>query len=314
MDTIKLIRQQIRKLRASEKSMFLESIMLHLERAESYYNLGEKDFDYYNDVLYRTNQAYEGALKEAFKVLADKSEEEVIKESPFKIENFFEVNNIFKERILQLFRNYRSEWRNKSTHDYRLFFDKHEAFMALSSVSSFTYLLLDQIIEKVAFEYEKEKIASSPQRPIKFGEEGKLKVSKGLFEILMMNLSEVNIEDLKSKVSLEAELMGFLKATMSSFFPQSLITYEDARLNGSLRPDFIIELQSEKVIVEVKKIIDVVKIDPLISQLLAYFRNSDITQGILFIINTSHGLGKLSIEERLIELNDIIYRVGIITN
>ncbi len=293
--------------------MFLESIMLHLERAENYFNLGEKDSDYYNDVIYRANQAYEGALKEAFKVLAQKSEDDVTKESLYKIENYFEINNIFKERILQLFKNYRSEWRNKSAHDYKLYFDKHEAFMALSSVSSFTYLLLDQIIERLAYEYEKEKIAASPRKILSHIGPSGIKVGRGLFEILTMYLSEVEIKEYESK-TFEAELMGQIKATISSIFPDVLKIHQEVKLNGNLRPDFIIELQKEKVIIEVKKIFNTVKIDPLISQLLAYLRHSNTTQGILFIVNTSHQSKKLNTEERMLEIENVNYRIGIVSN
>jgi hypothetical protein len=43
----------------------------HIEVAERYLTRGrdERDEDAYNDVIYRTNQAFEGMLKEAYRVL-----------------------------------------------------------------------------------------------------------------------------------------------------------------------------------------------------------------------------------------------------
>ncbi len=143
MNIFERIQKQIKKITESESSIFIDSVSLHLERAEHYYKLGENDSYYYNDVIYRTNQAYEGALKEAYKVLAEKSNEDVIKQTPYKIEKYFEENGIFKERVLELFKNYRNEWRNKSTHDYKLFFfENNEAFIAITSISSFVFFTI----------------------------------------------------------------------------------------------------------------------------------------------------------------------------
>jgi hypothetical protein len=90
--------------------------------------------------------------------------------------------------------------------------------------------------------------------------------------------------------------------------------YEDVKLNGNLRPDLIIELQHEKVIIEVKKTVDNIKVDPIISQVITYFKHSDITQGIIFLVNTTRSTSQLIVEERYIELENVQYRIGIITN
>lgn len=140
MDILKEIEEQVDSIKKVDSSTYLDSIFTHLSRAEFYYKQGKNDVNFFNDVIYRSNQAYEGALKESYKVLAGKSDEEVKRKTPNEIENFFENNNIFRERVLQLFKNYRQEWRNKSTHDHKLFFDENEAFIALVNVTSFTHL------------------------------------------------------------------------------------------------------------------------------------------------------------------------------
>src|SRR5262249_12823128 len=59
------------------------------------------------------------------------------------------------ERVLNLFTNYRQNWRNKSTHDHTLFFSEQEAFLAIVSICAFFNILLDQMLEKIAFDREK---------------------------------------------------------------------------------------------------------------------------------------------------------------
>lgn len=313
MNVIELIKKQIEQIAKSESSIFLDSIIIHLERAEYYYSLGENDSYYFNDVIYRTNQAYEGALKEAYKILANKSKSEVVRETPFKIEKYFEDNGIFKERVLELFKNYRNEWRNKSTHDYKLFFDANESFIAINSVSAFTYLLLNQIIEKLAFEYEKDKIKKSKKSTLKLKEEG-LKVARGLFEIMTLTLSEtIDYSDLKTQNPRESELSGFLKANFDWFINGAKIDQE-AKLNGNLRPDFIIEFGGEKIILEIKKYSKTFSGEQLISQLLTYLKNSDITEGIGFSLNPSNDFKPMNISEHLIDLDNKQYKIRIINN
>jgi hypothetical protein len=133
MDILKEIELQINSIKKVDSSNYLDSIFTHIDRAEFYYNQGKTDTNFFNDVIYRSNQAYEGALKESYKVLADKTEDEVFKKTPNDIEKFFETNSVFRERVLQLFKNYRQEWRNKSTACGRRF---SEAFLRPKTTKS----------------------------------------------------------------------------------------------------------------------------------------------------------------------------------
>ena len=85
----------------------------------------------FTDAIYRANQAFEGSLKEAFRVVAAKDPEKV---RPFDIENFLQENSILRGRVLEQMSRYRPEWRNPSTHDYQLDFDEDEALLAIVSV------------------------------------------------------------------------------------------------------------------------------------------------------------------------------------
>lgn len=312
MDTIKLIKKQIEQINKSEESIFLDSVVIHLERAEFYYELGENDSYYFNDVIYRTNQAFEGGLKEAYKVLAEKSQSETTKETPFKIEKYFEENNIFRERVLELFRNYRNEWRNKSTHDYKLFFDRNEAFIAISNVSSFTYLLMNQIIEKIAFEKERKNLIKSKKTTLKL-KEG-MKVARGLFDIMTLTLSDIiDFSELKNDNVSESELMGFLKANINSFLIQAEIE-DDKKLKNNLRPDLLIRYAGDELILEVKRFSKHLHKEPLISQLFTYLKHSGIKNGIALALNTSADFKKMNIEEHIIEHEGEKFTIRIISN
>ena len=73
MDTLKEIKLQINSIKKVDSSNYLDSIFTHVDRAEFYYKQGKIDTNFFNDVIYRSNQAYEGALKESYKVLAGKN-------------------------------------------------------------------------------------------------------------------------------------------------------------------------------------------------------------------------------------------------
>ena len=122
----------------------------HIEVAERHWLRAKKEREdtLFTDVIYRTNHAFEGALKEAYFILNGK---DAAKKTPNEIERFLLENKIFKERVMALFTNYRTEWRNTSTHDYKLFFTEQEAFLAIVSVSAFVHILLDQMAEKISF-------------------------------------------------------------------------------------------------------------------------------------------------------------------
>ena len=61
MDLLKLIRENSEALTGTGFETGLAAVIRHVERAEKYLLVGrdEGDHDFFNDVIYRTNQAYE---------------------------------------------------------------------------------------------------------------------------------------------------------------------------------------------------------------------------------------------------------------
>ena len=99
-------------------------------------------------MIFRCNQAFEGSIKEAYRVLAEK---DPIKVRPYDIEQFLASNKILRKKVLDQFTNYRQEWRNPAAHDYTLDFDEDEALIAIVSVTVFAIVLTDQIDGRMAF-------------------------------------------------------------------------------------------------------------------------------------------------------------------
>lgn len=92
MDVISTIREKTGLFSGTDYYDGLEAVILHLEIAEKHQVRG-KDFgeDYlFTDVVYRTNHAFEGALKEAYSLFAGKVSQQT---TPHQIEKYFEANS-----------------------------------------------------------------------------------------------------------------------------------------------------------------------------------------------------------------------------
>ncbi len=79
----------------------IDAVVAHIERADAHWLRAKKDADdalFYFDVIYRTNQAFEGILKEAYSVLTFK---DASKMNPYEIEEYFINKATFKEHVLK---------------------------------------------------------------------------------------------------------------------------------------------------------------------------------------------------------------------
>ncbi len=241
MNILETIKNQVVSILKSKSLGGLNSVITHIERAEHFLEEGKNKNDehLFTDVIYRTNHAFEGILKEAYKVITGNNSEN---KTPYQIENYFLENDVLNERVLDLFKNYRKEWRNTSTHDYNLFFDHSEAFLAIVSVSAFCHVLLNQIHEKVSFDIEKKVLTGSKNSIPNYS-------SMNLVEKitnLILNFSEsFNFED-----KLEVEIMGALSAYMK-LMDNDLIVVRDAHIEplSHFRPDFVISDKNHNQIV-----------------------------------------------------------------
>src|SRR5882672_6015100 len=216
MNLLDELRRKIETFDTHYRKTGISAAIRHIEVGERYLEKGrtDEDPDFFNDVVYRTNQAFEGMLKEAYAVLADT---EATKLSPYSIEKYLLDGKKLSERVLGLFTTYRTQWRNPATHDHTLLFSEQEALLAIVNVSAFAVVLLDQIIETISFKHQRaeterrQKLVASTVREL--GEQGLAELIVGLLK----SFTEDPI--VKEPVKSEAELIGRLSGFLVGAYP-----------------------------------------------------------------------------------------------
>ncbi|UYZ85358.1 hypothetical protein MTZ49_07370 [Entomomonas sp. E2T0] len=253
MDLIQVIKDKINTLENGDYSKGLNAILTHIEVAFRHLERGQKgDFQCFTDVIYRTNQAFEGSIKELYRVLTHKDPS---KKTLNDIESYFTDSNIFRPRVLEQFTSYRKNWRNPSTHDYHLDFDDREAYLAIITVSAFSYLLISQIEDTlISQKVEKEIKSQSPTKyisPIKNNDfiADTLKLledfcsNKSLWNMFLVGTVHPMIREHHVISALE----GYFKSVTSDIS----LTVEPS-LNNDVCPDAIFAKNDEKIILELK--------------------------------------------------------------
>jgi hypothetical protein len=162
MDLLDIIRNDISALPPGPHVPGLRGVLRQIETGLAHLDRGRTapDSTAFTDTVYRCNQAFEGAIKEAYRVLAGRDPG---REALVRMEEYLEREAVLRPRVMAQFRIYRQEWRNPSTHDHLLEFDEAEAFLALVSISAFAKLLLDRVAER---------LARDAARPLAAAEEG----------------------------------------------------------------------------------------------------------------------------------------------
>jgi hypothetical protein len=224
----------------------LRAVKSHIDAALRHLARGQKDLDetLFTDVIFRCNQAFEGSIKEAYRVLADKDPERT---TPAQIEAFLASGNLLRKKVLDQFTTYRREWRNPSTHDYTLDFDEDEALVAVVSVTVFAIVLSDQIAAKLAFNASLN--GKSPsisdaerQRPL-------LDLVTSKIVSFARDYVERDVQRPTAAHRLEGALAGYLNNALSAL--PSLAVSQWVRL-GQGEADILIEREGEKIVIEFK--------------------------------------------------------------
>ena len=251
MDLIAIIREKLDAIEDGDYTSSLKAVLVHVETAAAHLQRGHDTSDEtaFTDAIYRTNQAFEGSLKEAYRVLAEKKPE---KKTPYQIEEYLTEKNAFRDRVLSQLTNYRTEWRNPSTHDHKLDFDSSEAFLAIVSVCAFANLLLDQITEKLAHVRSKAATDAEHERLLKL-----LKTHKKDFPLFVGHaIAEFMREHTPAHDGprmREAELLGALSGFLESIAPKSSAIPEYQLADrGHQRADIFLERNGDKLLIELK--------------------------------------------------------------
>ena len=290
MDTLKIIKDKVSKLSNGNDYPGLLAVIQHIEIAERHLESAQSNGDdpLFTDVIYRTNHAFEGILKEAYAIL---EEREASTKTPHEIEEYLAKNNVFENRVLELFTNYRREWRNPSTHDYKLEFTAQEAFLAILSVSAFISILLDLLIEKIAYQKE---IVEFQGREDEIRQSLKSIQSLSFDEKMAALISEFSKTIQRAENPIfelsEAEISGMLRAFITEFSPatqiesQPIIAIENLQINA----DFVFKEDDQKLILEIKRFKAGKTNTATIGRMFHYLASANIKIGILFIVPRSN--------------------------
>ncbi len=248
MNLLEIIRHKVDAVGDGDFSTGLRAVLLHISTAAAHLERGQNEPDEtaYTDAVYRCNQAFEGALKEAFRVLADKDPS---RKTLSQIETYLTENQILRDRVLSQLTNYRKEWRNPSTHDYKLDFDSNEALFAIFGVSAFSIVLLNQIIEKLSHD----KVV----RDISTGElvldDANVLESDDLLKLTAAVVSSYLSLTRDHKAQPLESLLGSLSGVIETVLADTEVSV-GAELNGerNIRADLLVKRRGKTVLVEVK--------------------------------------------------------------
>jgi hypothetical protein len=285
MDLISITRDKIERAGDGDHAAGLKAVLLHIETAVSHLNRGQETSDEtaFTDAIYRTNQAFEGSLKEAYRVLTGKKPE---KKTPYQIEEYFTTNDVFRSRVLAQFKNYRTEWRNPSTHDYKLDFDSAEAFLAIVSVCAFANLLLDQVIEKLA--HDRSKLVAESERDRLHHT---LRDSESDMPLFVAHIITEFLRQYQPKQDgprmREAELLGALSGFIDSVAPDIKVGVEvPLAERGPAYADLLLDRAGEKLLIELKGMkFSKALVRAGLDQLDRYMVLGDVKQGVLVVAN-----------------------------
>ncbi len=285
MDLVDTLRKKIDVLEDGDYVPGLKAVLLHIETAFRHLSRGQETDDEpaFTDAIYRTNQAFEGSVKEAYRVLAG---QDPAKKRPFDIENYLEQNNIFRSRVLSQLTTYRTEWRNPSAHDYKLDFDESEAFLAIVSVSAFACLLLDQIAERIAYtrslaEAEAQKAVLEASLAQTVNADLLIRLTDLLNQFCAIHLPSTS----SSSKATESQVIGALHGFLSSAAPELAVETE-ARLDADkpFRADLLVSRGGEKVVIEIKRRLMRQNYANAVAQVEHYLLIGGVKDGILLFL------------------------------
>lgn len=283
MDLLAALKNKIDALPDGPYTVGLAAVLLHIETAFKHFSRGETagEDTAFTDAIYRTNQAFEGSVKEAYRVLAGRAPE---RKTISEIEQYLESESVFRSRVLSQFTNYRRDWRNPSTHDYKLDFDESESFIAIISVTAFACLILDQIAEKLSFDEVRSEtqahidagIQDIVQRDVSFA----VNVELGILGFL----ANVSSGSPKTAFKSEAQFIGSLAGYLSSAIPNIKMEIDHRLLDESRRRvDLVASLGERKIAIEVKRTQRVTQssIYAGVTQLDDYLKSEEFDEGVL---------------------------------
>jgi len=251
MDTLAIIRDKAERLAQMLPKSGITSVLRHIELAERHFDVARRDAesDLFVDVIYRANHAFEGILREAYAILAG---QDSTGKTAFEIEKYLSKNGVFQDRVMELFTNYRSKWRNPSTHDHVATFSESEAFLAILSVTSFSGILMDQMVARLTFEEQQRLLAVRTDELRNIVTQHS---DEPLLDRLAYLFQTFSAGPVLPAMDTEVEFGAAVHAFLATVEPNVELVREPVLRDGlgSLRPDLLVRQGGETVVVELKR-------------------------------------------------------------
>lgn len=227
----------------------LQAVETHITSAVRHHTRGklESDYSLFTDVIHRCNRAFEGSLREDYKVLADKDPRNL---NTSQIENYLTTTTTIRPRIIDGVTNYRKFWRNPSSHDHILDFDEDEALLAIVSVTAFAIVLCDQIERTVS-----RKAASELAATLEAHSRNELSLLDAVADAIISfpTLDEKEIYKNRWTPQDYTRLVGSLSGFIAFLLDGSTVSQDYLMSDGSFPADIHVRGSDGKVvIVEVK--------------------------------------------------------------
>jgi hypothetical protein len=280
-----MFRKRIQETALSVRCPGILSVLTHLEQAETLYGQGanEKQDQYFTDAVYRANHAFEGILREAYGLFTKR---DASGSSIAAIEAQLVKKGVFRSRVMELFKNYRQSWRNPSTHDHTLFFDRVESFLAVASVSSFANVLAEQMVEKISFDSTETEIKESGTiRQIDSPESGRFSTMERIC-MFLTGILEQKASEISFARQSESEVIGLIQAFLEIAKDVKGVKREPqiGRFKTPVLPDISFELEGKLFILEIKQGAFGKSGRPWIERMTKYLAESAISNAVLVVV------------------------------
>lgn len=190
----------------------------------------------------------------------------------------------------------------------------------MTSVTSFVHLLLKQIQEKIAFNTQQKKLEEEKEIAERIK---KIAVSKGKKPVdklvdMIIEFSEQNSQQIFENIQniREVEIMGLFHAYIETA-GKSIVTQREPNFfvgGRDIRPDFLIEVDDEPVILEFKRMRAMGShIQNTINQVLIYMQATNTFYGIIYYANFNEPLPEPKVVKQELILNDKKYEITTVT-
>lgn len=317
MDLLAEVTNRVADLGAHPARTGFDAALRHIRVADRYFvrAKADRDDDLYNDVVYRSNQAFEGALKEAYAVL---TKQDPAKLSPHRIEQYLIKNKLLSDRVLDQLTAYRTRWRNPSTHDHRLFLGQDDALLAVVNVAAFAVILLEQVNRQISAEREGAAIQKHAAKlKAKASKVAGTALPEQILELAQIFWAELGRENGSAEAPRGAELAGRLAGFIRVLNPELTVLDEPSVRIGANGPriltDLLVRQESTEVPVEIKSssrpqsAVDQGRI-----QMLGYLTEAHLSDGVLLVFPAKLSV-QLAIQQYLIFTLEGIKRVHVLS-